>query len=322
MKAVLDVKEYSVSIDSIYGEVEAVRDVSFSLYENEVLALVGESGCGKSVLCKSLMKLLPKSGYIKSGTVELLQQDITHYKEEETQKIRGNVISMILQDPLSALNPTMKIGKQIEEAITLHQKLSKQEVYDRVLELLYLVELDKTVYHQYPSQLSGGMRQRVVLAIAIASHPKILISDEATTALDVTIQSQVLNLLKMIQKQFSTSILFVTHDLGVVSRIADRVAIMYAGKIVEIGTVDEIFYDARHPYTIGLLHALPYNAINKDSLDTMEGIPPALIHPPIGDAFAYRNPNAMRIDYEKQPPMFRITDTHYAATWLLGKENE
>ena len=320
MEQLLEVKNLSVSIDSPAGEVQAVRDVSFSLQKGEVLAIVGESGCGKSMLCKSIMKLLPPSARIKNGSISVCGQDITCSREKEMQNLRGKVFSMIFQDPLTALNPTIKIGKQIAEAVLVHHKTyTRDEVYQKVLELMELVGIShpKERYHQYPWQFSGGMRQRCVMALALAADPDILFADEPTTALDVTIQAQILDLLREIQRKLGTATILVSHDLGVVARVADRVAVMYAGKIVEIGTAEEVYYDPRHPYTWGLMKSLPAFAKGKESLYTIPGMPPTLIHPPKGDAYASRNEYALNIDYEEMPPMFQITDTHYAATWLL-----
>lgn len=322
MENVLEVKNLSVSFDSTAGEVQAVRDVSFSLKKGEVLAVVGESGCGKSVLCKTIMKLLPASARIKSGKILINGTDITNYREKDMQKIRGRVFSMIFQDPMTSLNPTVKIGEQIAEAIQVHdRKKSKEDVYRRVIELMELVGIEQARerYHLYPYNFSGGMRQRSVMAVALASDPDILFADEPTTALDVTIQAQILDLLREIQEKLGTSTILVSHDLGVVARVADRVAVMYAGKIVEIGTAEEIYYDPRHPYTWGLLRSLPALSRGKECLYTIPGMPPTLINPPEGDAFACRNKYALGIDYEKMPPMFRVTDTHYAATWLLDE---
>ena len=320
MEQLLEVKNLSVSIDGLAGEVQAVRDVSFSLKKGEVLAIVGESGCGKSMLCKSVMKLLPPSARITNGSISVCGQDITRYREKEMQNLRGKIFSMIFQDPMTALNPTIKIGKQIAEAVIIHnKKSSKEEVYQKVLELMELVGIThpKERYHQYPWQFSGGMRQRCVMAIALAADPDILFADEPTTALDVTIQAQILDLLREIQMKLGTATILVSHDLGVVARVADRVAVMYAGKIVEIGTAEEVYYDPRHPYTWGLMKSLPAFARGKESLYTIPGMPPTLINPPKGDAYACRNEYALNIDYEEMPPMFQITDTHYAATWLL-----
>lgn len=302
---------------------QAVRGVSLEVQEGEVLAIVGESGCGKSVLCKSVMKLLPQTAHIAGGRILVDGADITDYREREMEKLRGNVFSMVFQDPMTSLNPTMKIGAQIAEAVRVHEpKIRKAELGGRVLELLALVGIDraKERMQQYPGQMSGGMRQRCVLAIALASNPRILFADEPTTALDVTIQSQILELFRNIQKKFRTATILVSHDLSVVAGVADRVAVMYAGKIVEIGTTEEIFYQPKHPYTWALLQSLPALSKGKAELFTIPGMPPNLAHPPKGDAFACRNPYAVARDYEEEPPMFRVSDTHYAATWLLAED--
>ena len=320
MEELLKIENLSVGIQSPAGKVQAVRDVSLQLYPGEVLAIVGESGCGKSMLCKAIMKLLPRSAKIEGGQIFANGVDITNCSEKEMRKLRGKLFSMIFQDPMTALNPTIPIGKQIAEAILIHEpKLSKEEVYHRVISLMELVGIQQPHerYKLYPYNFSGGMRQRSVMAIALAANPKILLADEPTTALDVTIQAQILDLLKDIQVKLGTATVLVSHDLGVVARCADRVAIMYAGKIVEIGTAEEVYYDPRHPYTWGLMQSLP--ALNKGAkeLKTIAGMPPTLIDPPKGDAFASRNEYALQIDYVEAPPMFKITDTHYAATWLL-----
>lgn len=322
MENLLEVKNLSVSFDSPAGEIQAVRDVSFSLKKGEVLAVVGESGCGKSVLCKSIMKLLPSSARIKEGKVLVRGCDITDYREQDMQKIRGKLFSMVFQDPMTSLNPSMKIGPQIAEAVLVHnKKMSAEKVHQRVIELMELVGIDRPEerYHLYPYNFSGGMRQRSVMAIALASDPDILFADEPTTALDVTIQAQILDLLREVQEKLGTATILVSHDLGVVARAADRVAVMYAGKIVEIGTAEEVYYDPRHPYTWGLMRSLPAFSKGKDSLYTIPGMPPTLINPPKGDAYAPRNEYALGIDYEEMPPMFKITNTHYAATWLLDE---
>lgn len=316
----LEVEHLSVHISSTAGVVQAVRDVSFSVQPGEVLALVGESGCGKSILCKSVMKLLPKGASIVSGSIRVDGQDITGRAEREMRKLRGSLFSMVFQDPMTVLNPTIPIGKQIAEAVTAHQKgVSKTQVRQRVWELMTLVGISSPEQREtlYPHQLSGGMRQRCVLAIALAGNPKLLFADEPTTSLDVTIQARMLALLREIQKKLGMATVFVTHDLGVVAQVADRVAVMYAGKIVEIGTVEEIFYTPRHPYTWALLRALPAFAKEGERLYTISGTPPTLIDLPQGDAFAWRNPYALEIDYQQEPPLFQISDTHFAATWLL-----
>ena len=320
METLLKIENLTVGIHTPAGKVEAVRDVSFALHPGEVLAIVGESGCGKSMLCKSIMKLLPKSARIEGGSILANGADITQYSEREMRKLRGKLFSFVFQDPMTALNPTIPIGKQIAEAILVHEpRLSKEEVYNRVIRLMELVGIQQPHerYKLYPYNFSGGMRQRSVMAIALASNPKILLADEPTTALDVTIQAQILDLLKEIQKKLGTATILVSHDLGVVARAADRVAIMYAGRIVEIGTAEEVYYDPRHPYTWALLQSLPALNKGKPELKTIPGMPPTLIDPPAGDAFASRNEYALEIDYHQQPPMFQITDTHFAATWLL-----
>lgn len=319
MSDVLEVKHLSVSFFTRQGEVQAVRDVSFSLKKGEILALVGESGCGKSALCRSIMKLLPASAKKKSGQILFDGENITDYSEQKMCGLRGRRFSMVFQDPMTALDPAMTIGDQIAEAVKLQSSLSREQVWHRVEELMELVGIDHAAERsrQYPHQFSGGMRQRAVLAVALAGNPEILFADEPTTALDVTVQAQILDLFRDIQKKLGTSIVFVTHDLGAVARVVDRVAVMYAGKIVEIGTADEIFYDPRHPYTRGLMRALPAASIGKDALYTIPGMPPTLIDPPKGDAFACRNEQALAIDYEEEPPMFQISATHFAATWTL-----
>lgn len=322
MSELLEVKNLSVSFYTPQGEVQAVRDVSFTLHPGEVLAIVGESGCGKSALCKSIMKLLPSTAKIKSGNIAVHGVDITGYGEREMQKLRGKLFSMVFQDPMTALNPTMSVGRQIAEAVKVHEpKIPGRELHDRVTELMELVRIDHAEERmkQYPYHFSGGMRQRSVMAIALAGNPDILFADEPTTALDVTIQAQILDLLKSIQKRLGMATVFVTHDLGVAAGAADRVAVMYAGKIVETGTVEEIFRDPKHPYTWGLIQALPAFAKGKSVLHTIPGMPPTLINPPEGDAFACRNASALAIDYEEEPPMFCVSDTHYAATWLLDE---
>ncbi|MFB6465342.1 ABC transporter ATP-binding protein [Cytobacillus sp. Hz8] len=320
MEKLLEVKDLNISFHTFAGEVQAIRGATFDLYKGETLAIVGESGSGKSVTTKAIMRLLPESNsQIKSGEINFEGKDLTKLKERDMHKIRGKDISMIFQDPMTSLNPTMIVGKQIMEPIIKHQKLGRHEAKERALELLKLVGIPKAEerFKQYPHQFSGGMRQRVVIAIALACNPKILIADEPTTALDVTIQAQILELMKDLQKKIDTSIIFITHDLGVVANVADRVAVMYGGKIVEIGTVDEIFYNPKHPYTWGLISSMPDLDTADDQLYAIPGTPPDLLNPPKGDAFAPRNQYALKIDLEMEPPMFKVSDTHYAATWLL-----
>ncbi|MDQ6596553.1 ABC transporter ATP-binding protein [Bacillus salipaludis] len=320
MEKVLEVKDLNISFHTFAGEVQAIRGVSFDLYKGETLAIVGESGSGKSVTTKSIMRLLPEhNSEIKKGEILFGGKDLTKLKDKEMQKIRGHDISMIFQDPMTSLNPTMKIGNQIMEPLIKHQNMSKHDARARAIDLLKLVGIPKPEIriNQYPHQFSGGMRQRVVIAIALACNPKVLIADEPTTALDVTIQAQILELMKDLQKKIDTSIIFITHDLGVVANVADRVAVMYGGKIVEIGTADEIFYNPKHPYTWGLISSMPDMDTDDEELYSIPGTPPDLLEPPKGDAFAPRNPYAMKIDLEQEPPFFKVSDTHYAATWLL-----
>lgn len=320
MEKVLEVKDLHISFRTFAGEVQAIRGVDFDLFKGETLAIVGESGSGKSVTTKSILRLLPESNSeIKTGEILFDGKDLAKLSNKGMQKIRGKDISMIFQDPMTSLNPTMKIGKQIMEPIIKHQNLSKSAAKERAIDLLRLVGIQQPEgrFNQYPHQFSGGMRQRVVIAIALACNPKILIADEPTTALDVTIQAQILELMKDLQKKIDTSIIFITHDLGVVANVADRVAVMYGGKIVETGTVDEVFYNPQHPYTWGLISSMPSLDSEDSELYAIPGTPPDLLYPPKGDAFAPRNEFAMQIDLEKQPPMFKVSDTHYAATWLL-----
>jgi oligopeptide transport system ATP-binding protein len=320
MENILEVKDLNISFHTFAGEVKAIRGVNFELKKGETLAIVGESGSGKSVTTKSIMRLLPPgNSEIKQGEILFEGKDLTKLSDKQMQKIRGKDISMIFQDPMTSLNPTMTVGKQIMEPLIKHQNMSKSAARERALQLLKLVGIPKPELRikQYPHQFSGGMRQRVVIAIALACNPKVLIADEPTTALDVTIQAQILELMKDLQQKIDTSIIFITHDLGVVANVADRVAVMYGGKIVEIGTVDEVFYNPQHPYTWGLISSMPSLDAKEEDLYAIPGTPPNLLHPPKGDAFAPRNEYAMQIDLEEQPPMFKVSDTHYAATWLL-----
>ena len=324
MEHLLSIENLSVSFDTKDGIVHAVRDVSLQINKGETLAIVGESGCGKSVFCRSILKMLPENADIRGKILTKIhekEQDIVRLSEREMCKIRGTNFGMVFQDPMAALNPVIPIGKQIIEAIRLHQKISKKEAEKKTIELLELVGIDnpQTRIHQQPHFFSGGMRQRCVLAIALALSPQILFADEPTTALDVTVQARLFDLLKDIQKKTASAIVIVTHDLSVAARIADKVAVMYAGKIVETGTAEEIFYQAKHPYTWGLLGALPSLALKTGELKAIQGMPPSLINPPQGDAFAVRNEYALAIDYTTPPPVFSLSETHKAATWLLDK---
>ena len=316
---ILEVKDLELGFNTYAGQVQALRGVDFHLNKGETLAIVGESGSGKSVTIKAVTKLLAANAVVKGGSITYKGQDILNMGDKEFSVLRGNEISLIFQDPLSSLDPVMKIGKQITETLRIKLKMSKEEAKKRAIELMGAVGIPEPEkrYNEYPFQFSGGMRQRIVIAIALACNPEVLICDEPTTALDVTIQSQILELIGDIQKKNDLSVIFITHDLGVVANVADRVCVMYAGKIVETGTVEEVFYDPRHPYTWSLLTSMPSLATTQgDKLTVIPGTPPNMVHPPKGDAFAARNPYALKIDFEEQPPMFKISDTHYAATWL------
>lgn len=317
-ETILSIENLRIHFETFAGEVQAIRGVNLKLEKGETLALVGESGSGKSVTAKSVMKLLSNNAVVKEGAIIFKGENILEKSERDMQSIRGKKIAMIFQDPMTSLDPTMKIGKQITEVIIKHEKASKEEADKRAEELLELVGIPnaKERMKQYPHQFSGGQRQRIVIAIALACNPDVLIADEPTTALDVTIQAQILELLKELQQQFQMAIIFITHDLGVVANVADRVAVMYAGKVVEVGTVDEVFYNPQHPYTWGLLRSMP-TLHTGDTLYAIPGSPPDLLDPPVGDAFALRSDVALEIDRVKEPPMFEVSQTHFAATWLL-----
>lgn len=317
-ETILSIENLRIHFETFAGEVQAIRGVNLKLHKGETLALVGESGSGKSVTAKSVMKLLSNNAIVKEGTITFKGENILEKSERDMQSIRGKEIAMIFQDPMTSLDPTMKIGKQITEVIIKHEKTSKEEADKRAEELLELVGIPnaKERMKQYPHQFSGGQRQRIVIAIALACNPDVLIADEPTTALDVTIQAQILELLKELQQQFQMAIIFITHDLGVVANVADRVAVMYAGKVVEVGTADEVFYNPQHPYTWGLLRSMP-TLHTGDTLYAIPGSPPDLLDPPVGDAFALRSDVALEIDRVKEPPMFEVSPTHFAATWLL-----
>ena len=317
-ETILSIENLRIHFETFAGEVQAIRGVNLKLEKGETLALVGESGSGKSVTAKSIMKLLSNNAVVKEGTITFKGANILEKSERDMQSIRGKKIAMVFQDPMTSLDPTMKIGKQITEVIIKHEKASKEEADKRAEELLELVGIPnaKERMKQYPHQFSGGQRQRIVIAIALACNPDVLIADEPTTALDVTIQAQILELLKELQQQFQMAIIFITHDLGVVANVADRVAVMYAGKVVEVGTADEVFYNPQHPYTWGLLRSMP-TLHTGYTLYAIPGSPPDLLEPPVGDAFALRSDVALEIDRVKEPPMFEVSPTHFAATWLL-----
>ncbi len=318
-ESVLDVRHLTVSFSTYAGRVQAVRDISFSLGRGETLALVGESGCGKSVTCRSIMGLLAKNAQVEGGEILFEGKNLLHLSNRAMREIRGGKIAMIFQDPMTSLDPTMKIGRQIAEAVRLHRPVTRAAAKLRAVELLEMVGIEEPEkrYHQYPHAFSGGQRQRIVIAIALAADPRVLIADEPTTALDVTMQAQILDLIKDIQKRTDTSVIFITHDLGVVANVADRVAVMYAGRIIEVGLSDEVFYDPRHPYTWGLLASMPTLAAKDETLYAIPGTPPTLIDPAPGDAFAPRNPWALEADRLAEPPLFPVSETHAAATWLL-----
>ena len=326
---VLTVRDLSITFTTTAGPVHAIRGVNLDLYRGETLAIVGESGSGKSVTVKAAMGILAKNGTVDSGSIEFTYHhddgsketvDILKMKKNDIRRhINGKRIAMIFQDPMTSLDPTMPIGKQIMEGMIWHYKTPKSEAYRKAVELLKEVGITDAEERMknYPHQLSGGMRQRVVIAIALACDPELLICDEPTTALDVTIQEKILELIQKIQKERNISVIYITHDLGVVAKVADFVNVMYAGRIVETGTIDEIYYEPAHPYTWGLLSAMPDLDTDDDRLYTIPGSPPNLLHPVPGDAFAPRNEFALKIDDRAEPPMFKLSDTHYAATWLL-----
>ena len=317
---VLSVRDLVVQF-TLRGQVlTAIRGASLDLHKGESLAIVGESGSGKSVFTKTFMGMLDKNGSVKSGEILYDGMDLAKFTTEaEWLKIRGRRIAMVFQDPMTALSPLMTVGKQIAETLELHQGLKGRAAKQKAIEILRDVGITdpERRYKQYPHEFSGGMRQRVVIAIAVACSPEILICDEPTTALDVTIQAQILDLLRDLQKRYGLTVIYITHDLGVVASVADRIAVMYAGDIVEIGKADEIFYDARHPYTWALLSSLPQLGERGEDLFAIAGTPPNLFRPVKGDAFAPRNPYALKVDFQYRPPYFDVSPTHKARTWLL-----
>ena len=328
-KKILDIKNLDISFKTNAGIVHAIRGVSLDLCKGETVAIVGESGSGKSVTMKAAMGLLDSNAIINSGEIlytytdkagnEVTADLLKLERKELRRDINGQRIAMVFQDPMTSLDPTMTIGKQIMEGMFLHKHMEKEAARKRAIELLDLVGIPEAEkrFKNYPHQLSGGMRQRVVIAIALSADPDILICDEPTTALDVTIQARILELIMDIQKKMKLSVIYITHDLGVVAKVADYVNVMYAGKIVEVGNVNEIFYEPKHPYTWGLLSSMPDLDTDDERLYSIPGSPPNLLHEPKGDAFAARNRFAMAIDEKAEPPMFQVSPTHYAATWLL-----
>lgn len=323
---ILSVRDLNIKFNLRGKILHAIRGIDLDVYHGEVLAIVGESGSGKSVFTKSFMGLLDSNGSITSGTIDYFGAD-DHQpirlsalkKEKDWLKVRGHEIAMIMQDPMTSLNPLKTIGDQIMEAVELHQGLKGAAAKEKTLEYLRDVGIaDPEVrFKQYPHEFSGGMRQRVVIAIAVACNPEILICDEPTTALDVTIQAQILKLLHNLQEKYSLTIIYITHDLGVVANVADRIAVMYAGDIVEVGLCEEIFYNAKHPYSWALLSSLPQLGVKGEPLYSIKGTPPNLFNEIKGDAFAPRNPRALKIDFEIRPPYFEVSPTHKARTWLF-----
>lgn len=332
---ILEVRDLNISFRTDSGIVNAIRGVNLDLYKGETIAIVGESGSGKSVTTKAIMGIMAGNGSIDGGSInytwtdentgERITKDICQLSEKEMQsEIRGRKIAMVFQDPMTSLNPTMTIGNQIMEPMIHHYNTPKEEAYKKAVELLQLVGITNAEKRMknYPHQLSGGMRQRIVIAIALSCDPYVLICDEPTTALDVTIQAKILELIQDIQKKKDLSVIYITHDLGVVAKVADYVNVMYAGKIVETGTIDEIFYDPRHPYTWGLLSSMPDLDTDDDELYTIPGTPPNLAHEVKGDAFAPRNKYALNIDLRIEPPMFKVPGsiTHKVASWLMHEK--
>ncbi|MGE7839005.1 ABC transporter ATP-binding protein [Viridibacillus arvi] len=316
---ILQVEDLQVTFTTFGGVVQAVRGVTFDLHKGETLAIVGESGCGKSVTSNAIMGLIPQPpGKITNGKVVFKGKNLTSFKKSDLRKIQGLDVSMIFQDPMTALNPTMTIGEQLTEGLRTHHKISKAEAKTKAIEMLLLVGISNPSerLNQYPHQFSGGMRQRIVIAIALICEPTLLIADEPTTALDVTIQAQILELFEEIQKKTGVSIILITHDLGVVAKIADRIAVMYAGKIIEIGTKREIFYEPTHPYTKGLLNSVPRLDLVEEELEPIEGTPPDLFAPPAGCAFTARCPYAMEVCNLVYPVATSLSEKHKVDCWL------
>nr|WP_281357946.1 ABC transporter ATP-binding protein [Sporosarcina jiandibaonis] len=322
---VLTVEDLHVSFTTFGGEVQALRGVTFDLYKGETLAIVGESGCGKSVTANTIMGLIPQPpGKIKNGKVLFKEKNLVKMSKSRLRKVQGVDISMIFQDPMTALNPTLQIGEQLTEGLRTHQKLSKAAAYTKAIEMLNMVGIPnpKERMKQYPHQFSGGMRQRIVIAIALICEPELLIADEPTTALDVTIQAQILELFIEIQKKMGVSIILITHDLGVVAKIADRIAVMYAGKIIETGDKREIFYTPQHPYTKGLLNSVPRLDLLEEELQPIEGTPPDLFSPPKGCPFTDRCPFAMEVCGEVYPESTERSKTHVVDCWLQDERSK
>lgn len=319
MDKILEVKNLKTSFSTLFGEVQAVRGVSFDLKKGEVIGIVGESGSGKSITMMSIMKLLEENGKVSDGEITFVGKDISKFSEKEMGKIRGNEISMIFQDPMTSLNLLLTVGDQITEPLIKHKNMNKKEAYNKGVSLLKAVGIPSPELRmkQYPYEFSGGMRQRVMIAMALACNPKLLIADEPTTALDVTIQAQILELMKSLKKEFDTSIILITHDLGVVADICDRVNVMYGGVIIEQGDKKDIFYRSRHPYTWGLLQSVPNPIrLHKERLKPIEGQPPDLLKPPVGCPFFQRCSYSMEVCRNSMPKLYEINSGHKAACWL------
>ena len=319
---ILDIQDERLSFFTPAGEVKALNGVSFAMNQGDVLGIVGESGSGKSVTAYSIMGLTAYPGRLVGGKVWFNGHQVDEMSEKDFRKIRGKEISIIFQDPMTSLNPVYTIGNQIVEMVRLHTNKDKKEAYARAKELLELVGINEPERRlkQYPHELSGGMRQRVMIAIALACEPKLLIADEPTTALDVTIQAQILELMQELRKKLGMSIIMITHDLGVVASMCEKIAVMYAGKIVEYGTTDEIFYEPKHEYTKGLINSIPkLNQKEKERLVPIEGSPVDLLNPPAGCPFAPRCKSCMKICLRQMPPRTDLSDTHYTQCWLLQK---
>ena len=317
---ILSVKDLEVKFKVRDRVLTAIRNISLDFEEGKTVAIVGESGSGKSVFTKTFTGMLEVNGTVSNGSIMFEGQDLAKIKEDKDwEQIRGKKIATVFQDPMTSLDPVRTIGYQISEVIIKHQGKSKAEAKKLAIELMEKVGIYNAAdrYDEYPFQYSGGMRQRIVIAIALACRPRILICDEPTTALDVTIQAQIINLIKSLSKEYGFTTIYITHDLGVVANVADMVAVMYAGQIIEYGTVEEVFYDPRHPYTWGLLASLPQLGTKGEDLFSIHGTPPSLFEKIQGDAFALRSGYAMQIDFEEEPPIFYISDTHFAKTWLL-----
>ena len=319
-ETILSVRDLNIKFSLRGRTLHAIRDVSLDLHKGESLAIVGESGSGKSVFVKSFMGLLDANGWVDSGEILYGGEDLTKFTtEKQWLRVRGKQIAMVLQDPMTSLNPLKTIGAQIMEAIELHQNLHGEAARKEMLSVLTDVGITEPERRakQYPHEFSGGMRQRVVIAIAVACRQQILICDEPTTALDVTIQAQILDLIRSLKQKYNLTTVYITHDLGVVANVADRIAVMYAGDIVEIGLCEEVFYEPKHPYTWALLSSLPQLGVKGEPLYSIHGTPPNLFNEVKGDAFAPRNPQALKIDFVKRPPYFEVSPTHKARTWLL-----